>query len=52
MKEIQLLLGRGMIEDCSGIVPGFKCRIFKHFAGMVTMDRARQDWVYEYAETG
>ncbi len=24
----------------------------KHFAGMVTMDRARQDWVYEYAETG
>ena len=24
----------------------------KHFAGMVPMDRARQDWVYEYAETG
>jgi len=28
-----------------GIVPGHKSRIFKHFAGMVPMDRAWQDWV-------
>ena len=25
---------------------------FEYFAGMVPMDRARQDWVYEHAETG
>ena len=35
-----------------GIVSGRKRGIFRHFAGMVTMDRARQDWVNEYAETG
>jgi hypothetical protein len=26
--------------------------ILKCFAGMVPMDRARQDWFYEHAETG
>jgi hypothetical protein len=35
-----------------GIGSGRKRGIFKYFAGMVPMDRARQDWVYEYAETG
>ncbi len=35
-----------------GIARKRKRRIFKHFAGMVPMDRARQDWVHEYAETG
>ena len=35
-----------------GIVPDHKSRILRHFAGMVLMDRARQDWVYEHAETG
>ncbi len=29
-----------------------KRSVLKHFAGMVLMDRARQDWVHEYAETG
>jgi hypothetical protein len=38
--------------DILGIVSGRKRGIFKYFAGMVPMDRARQDWVYEYAETG
>jgi len=32
--------------------PDHKRSIFKHFAGQVRMDRARQDWVYEHAETG
>jgi hypothetical protein len=39
-------------ELLPGIVFGRKRGIFKYFAGMVPMDRARQDWVYEYAETG
>jgi len=29
-----------------------KRAILKHFAGLVPMDRARQDWVHEHAETG
>ena len=29
-----------------------RARFFKDFAGLVPMDRARQDWVYEHAETG
>jgi hypothetical protein len=39
-------------ELLPGIVFGRKRGSFKYFAGMVPMDRARQDWVYEYAETG
>jgi hypothetical protein len=35
-----------------GVVADRKRRIFKYFAGMVSMDRSRQDWIYEYAETG
>jgi hypothetical protein len=35
-----------------GIARNRKRRIFKHFAGPVWMDRARQDRVHEYAETG
>jgi hypothetical protein len=31
---------------------GRKSKISKYFAGMVPMDRARQDWDYEHAETG
>jgi hypothetical protein len=34
-----------------GIFPEHKRRIFRHFTGMVPLDRVRQDWVYEYAET-
>ncbi len=47
-KEDWLSCGPETIGDRSGR----KRRIIKHFAGMVPMDRARQDWVYEYAETG
>ena len=38
---------------CSwGLFQAAREEFSKHFAGMVPMDRARQDWVYEYAETG
>ena len=37
---------------CPWTVLDSKSIIFKHFAGQVRMDRARQDWVHEYAETG
>jgi hypothetical protein len=35
-----------------GIVSGCKSKILKYYAGMVPMDRDRQDWDYEHAETG
>jgi hypothetical protein len=45
-------LALARVSSDRGIARNRKRRIFKHFAGMVPMDRARQDWVYEYAETG
>jgi len=43
-----VVCGRGQF----GIASGRKSKILKYFAGMVPMDRARQDWDYEHAETG
>jgi hypothetical protein len=40
--------GQGTTWDCFGPQE----QDFKVFAGLVPMDRARQDWVYEHAETG
>jgi hypothetical protein len=47
-------------EKFSGLRPGnnlalfrvARARFLKYYAGLVPMDRARQDWVYEHAETG
>jgi hypothetical protein len=43
-----VVCGPGTIWDCFGLQE----QDFQVFAGLVPMDRARQDWVYEHAETG